>query len=356
MAALLDPIKIGDLSLPNRVVMGPLTRLRGTPDHIPTPVMIEYYTQRASAGLILSEGLPVSPQGVGYAQVPGIWSEEQIAQWRPVTEALHKAGGRIFAQIWHVGRISDPFFLQGEVPVGPSALRAPGHVSLLRPQKSFETPRALDASEIPGIIADYKRGAANAKAAGFDGVELHGANGYLLDQFLQEGTNQRTDAYGGTLEKRARLMLEVADAVAEVWGPERVGMHLSPRSDLHGISDSNLPETFGYVARELGKRKLAFLCSREYEAPGWLGPRLKQEFGGVYIANEKFTLESANAAIGRGDCDAVAFGKLFIANPDLVQRFAENMPLNTPEPETFYTHEARGYTDYPALVEVGSAV
>ena len=354
MAALLDPIKIGDLSLPNRVVMAPLTRLRGTPDHIPTPVMIEYYTQRASAGLILSEGIPVSAQGVGYAQVPGIWSEEQIAQWRPVTEALHKAGGRIFAQIWHVGRISDPFFLKGEVPVGPSALRAPGHVSLLRPEKAFETPRALDAGEIPGIIADYKRGAANAKAAGFDGVEIHGANGYLLDQFLQDGTNHRTDAYGGTLERRARLMLEVADAVAEVWGPERVGMHLAPRSDTHGISDSNLPETFGYVARELGKRKLAFLCSREYESPGWLGPRLKQEFGGVYIANEKFTPEGANAAIGRGDCDAVAFGKLFIANPDLVERFAAKTALNTPDASTFYTHEAQGYVDYPALV--GSAV
>ncbi len=354
MATLLDPITVGNLLLPNRVVMAPLTRLRGTPDHIPTPVMIEYYTQRASAGLIISEGVPVSPQGVGYAQVPGIWSEEQIAQWTPVTEAVHRAGGRIFAQIWHVGRISDPLFLKGEVPVGPSAVRAPGHVSLVRPEKPFETPRALDASEIPGIIGEYKQGAANAKIAGFDGVEIHGANGYLLDQFLQDGTNHRTDAYGGTLEKRARLMLEVADAVAEVWGPERVGMHLAPRSDTHGTSDSNLPETFGYVARELGKRKLAFLCSREYEAPGWLGPQLKQQFGGVYVANEKFTLESGNAAIGRGDCDAVAFGKLFIANPDLVERFGERAALNEPDGTTFYTHEAHGYVDYPVLV--GTAV
>ncbi len=354
MATLLDPIKMGDLTLPNRVIMAPLTRLRGTPDHIPTPVIAEYYRQRASAGLIISEGVPVSPQGVGYAQVPGIWSDEQVMRWKPVTEAVHGAGGRIFAQIWHVGRVSDPIFLNGDMPVGPSAVRAPGHVSLLRPEKPFETPRALDAAEIPGIIADYRRGAANAKAAGFDGVELHGANGYLLDQFLQDGTNHRTDAYGGTLEKRARLMLEVTDAVAEVWGPERVGMHLAPRSDVHGISDSHPLETFGYVARELGRRKLAFLCAREYEGPGWLGPQLKEQFGGVYVANEKFTLESGNRAIARGDCDAVAFGKLFIANPDLVQRFAERVPLNTPEPETFYTHEARGYTDYPALV--GSAV
>ncbi len=353
MPHLLDPLKLGSLRLPNRVIMAPLTRLRGTPDHVPTAVMIDYYTQRASAGLIISEGTPVSRQGVGYAQVPGIWSEEQVEQWRPVTEAVHGAGGRIFAQIWHVGRITDPFFLQGETPVGPSALRAPGHVSLIRPEKPFETPRALDAAEIPGIIADYKRGAEQAKAAGFDGVELHGANGYLLDQFLQDGTNHRTDAYGGTVEKRARLMLEVTDAVSEVWGPDRVGMHLAPRGDAHGISDSNPAETFGYVARELGKRKIAFLMAREYEGPDWLGPRLKEQFGGVYMANEKFTRASADAAIARGDCDAVAFGKLFIANPDLPQRFAEEAELNAPDPSTFYTHEPQGYVDYPALQTAG---
>ena len=349
MPSLLDPIEIGGLRLPNRVIMAPLTRLRGTHDHIPTPVMIDYYKQRASAGLIISEGIPVSPQGVGYAQVPGIWNEQQIARWKPVTAAVHGAGGRIFAQIWHVGRISDPYFLNGESPVAPSAIKAPGHVSLMRPEKQFETPRALDAHEIPGIIGDYRRGAENAKAAGFDGVELHGANGYLLDQFLQDGTNHRTDAYGGTLEKRARLMLEVTDAVSEVFGPERVGMHLAPRSDTHGISDSNRAETFGYVARELGKRKIAFLLAREYEGPDWLGPQLKQQFGGVYIANEKFTRASADAAIARGDCDAVAFGKLIIANPDLVERFAEDAGLNTPDPQTFYTHEPQGYVDYPAL-------
>ncbi len=349
MPHLLDPIQVGALRLPNRVIMAPLTRLRGTPDHIPTPVMIEYYTQRAGAGLIISEGIPVSPQGVGYAQVPGIWSEEQVTAWRPVTDAVHRAGGRIFAQIWHVGRISDPFFLQGEAPVAPSAIRAPGHVSLVRPEKPFEKPRALDVAEIPGIIAGYKRGAEHAKAAGFDGVELHGANGYLLDQFLQDGTNQRTDAYGGTLEKRARLMLEATDAVAEVWGPDRVGMHLAPRSDTHGVSDSNPAETFGYVARELGKRKIAFLMAREYEGPGWLGPQLKEQFGGVYIANEKFNLESGNAAVARGDCDAVAFGKLFIANPDLPERFAARATLNEPDAQTFYSHEAQGYVDYPAL-------
>lgn len=351
MPHLLDSLQLGDLRLKNRVIMAPLTRLRGTVDHFPTDVMVDYYRQRADAGLILSEGIPVSPQGVGYAQVPGIWNEQQVARWRPVTDAVHAAGGCIFAQIWHVGRISDPFFLGGQTPVAPSALKAPGHVSLVRPEKAFETPRALDAEEIPGIIADYKRGAQHAKDAGFDGVELHGANGYLLDQFLQDGTNHRTDAWGGTLEKRARLMLETTDAVAEVWGPERVGMHLAPRGDAHGISDSNPAETFGYVARELGKRKIAFLFAREYEGQGWIGPKLKEQFGGVYIANEKFTRVTADAAIARGDCDAVSFGKLFIANPDLVERFATNAPLNDPNPATFYAHGPEGYIDYPVLQE-----
>lgn len=349
MPHLLDPLQVGALRLPNRIIMAPLTRLRGSVDHLPTPVMVEYYTQRASAGLIITEGTPVSPQAVGYAQVPGIWSEAQTAGWRPVTEAVHRAGGRIFAQIWHVGRISDPVFFHGNTPVAPSALQAPGHVSLLRPEKPFVTPRALDLSEIPGIVGAFKQAAENAKAAGFDGVEIHGANGYLLDQFLQSGTNGRTDAYGGSVGNRARLMLEVADAVCEVWGPERVGMHLAPRSDMHGISDANLPETFGYVARELGKRKLAFLMAREFEAPGWLGPRLKEQFGGVYIANERFTQATAEAAIERGDCDAVGFGKLWIANPDLVERFREGAALNTPDPQTFYAHERQGYVDYPAL-------
>lgn len=351
MAQLLDPLKLGALNLPNRVMMAPLTRLRGTPDHVPTEVMVDYYRQRAGAGLIISEGIPVVPQGVGYAQVPGIWNEQQVERWRPVTDAVHQAGGRIFAQIWHVGRVSDPYFLNGESPVAPSAIAAPGHVSLIRPEKPFETPRVLDAAEIPGIIEGYRRGAENAKAAGFDGVELHGANGYLLDQFLQDGTNHRTDAWGGTLEKRARLMLEATDAVCTVWGADRVGMHLAPRGDAHGIGDSDPARTFGYVAQELGKRRIAFLMAREYEAPGWLGPQLKEQFGGVYVVNERFTLDSANAAIQRGDCDAVSFGKLFIANPDLAQRFAQQAPLNEPNPATFYSHGTEGYVDYPSLQE-----
>jgi len=347
----LDALDLGPLHLPNRIIMAPLTRLRGTVDHIPTAMIAEYYAQRASAGLIISEGVPVSPQGVGYAQVPGIWSDQQVEKWKKITDAVHQAGGRIFAQIWHVGRISDPIFLNGELPVAPSAIAATGHVSLVRPEKQFETPRALDIAEIPGIIGDYKLGAANAKAAGFDGVELHGANGYLLDQFLQSGTNHRTDAYGGNVEKRARFMLEAVDAVSEIWGADRVGMHLAPRSDIHGMSDENPAETFGYVARELGRRGLAFLMAREHEGPDWLGPRLKEIFGGVYIANEGFTQQSAEAAIERRDADAVAFGKLFIANPDLPARFASNAPLNVPVPETFYSHGAEGYTNYPSLAK-----
>jgi 2,4-dienoyl-CoA reductase-like NADH-dependent reductase (Old Yellow Enzyme family) len=349
MASLSDSIQIGDITLPNRVIMSPLTRVHGTPDHIPTPLMIEYYTQRASAGLIISEGIPVVPQGVGYANVTGIWSQRQVEAWKLVTKSVHNAGGRIFAQIWHVGRISDPRFLDGQLPVAPSAIKPAGHVSLVRPITEYVTPRALLTSEIPGIVEGFRKGAENAKLAGFDGVEIHGANGYLLDQFLQDGSNHRTDEYGGSIENRARLMLEVADAAISVWGAKRVGMHLAPRGDSQDMHDSNPPATFGYVARELGKRELGFLCAREYFGPDRLGPQLKKQFGGVYIANEKYTHALADQVIQDGEADAVAFGQLFIANPDLPTRFASNAPLNMPDPNTFFTPGPHGYTDYPAL-------
>src|ERR1700730_5479164 len=247
---LLDPIQLGDLHLPNRVFMSPLTRLRGTVDHIPSPIIGEYYSQRASAGLIISEGIPIDPLGVGYPQVPGIWSREQTQAWKPITAAVHNAGGRIYAQIWHVGRISDPIYLNGALPVAPSAIAAAGRVSLVRPEKPFVTPRALELHEIKEVVEAFRRGAQNAQLAGFDGVEIHGANGYLLDQFLQDGANHRTDEYGGPIENRARLHLEVADAAISVFGPGRVGMHLAPRSDAHGISDPNRPATFTYLATE----------------------------------------------------------------------------------------------------------
>ena len=350
MSKLFDPITIGDIELPNRIIMAPLTRARAVgAGRVPNQLMAEYYTQRASAGLILSEATAVTPQGVGYADTPGIWSDEQVAGWKMVTDAVHKAGGRIFCQLWHVGRISDPVFLDGAAPVAPSAIAAKGHVSLLRPVRDYPVPRALETDEIPGIVAAYRKGAENAKAAGFDGVEVHGANGYLLDQFLQDSTNHRTDAYGGSLENRARLMLEVTDVCIDVWGAQRVGMHLAPRSDSHDMGDSDRKATFGYVARELGKRGIAFLCAREGLGADRIGPYLKQEFGGVYIANENLTRETADELLQSGEADAVAFGKWFIANPDLPKRLKTNAPLNEARPDKFYHPTAEGYTDYPAL-------
>jgi 2,4-dienoyl-CoA reductase-like NADH-dependent reductase (Old Yellow Enzyme family) len=349
MPTLFDPLIAGDLHLPNRVLMAPLTRCRCDPGRVPNAMMAEYYTQRASAGLIISEATSVEAMGVGYPDTPGIWSDEQVAGWRRITAAVHAAGGRILLQLWHVGRVSDPTYLHGDLPVAPSAIAPTGHVSLIRPLKPFVTPRALDRDEIPGVIAAYRRGAENAKAAGFDGVEVHGANGYLLDQFLQTGSNHRTDDYGGPIENRAKLMLQVTDAAIEVWGPGRVAVHLAPRGDAHGMGDANPSATFGYVATELGKRKIAFLAAREHLGPGRIGPQLKRQFGGVYIANEKFTKATAEAALAAGEADAVLFGVPFIANPDLPRRFREDAPLNAPHPETFYAQGPQGYTDYPKL-------
>jgi 2,4-dienoyl-CoA reductase-like NADH-dependent reductase (Old Yellow Enzyme family) len=349
MPSLFDPLKIGDLIVPNRIFMAPLTRSRSGPDRIPNALMAEYYMQRASAGLIVSEATVVSPMGVGYADTPGIWSPAQVEGWRITTRAVHEAGGRIFLQLWHVGRVSDPMYLGGSTPVAPSAIAVAGNVSLVRPPRPYVVPRALDAGEIPAIVEAYRKGAENAKTAGFDGVELHGANGYLLDQFLQDGSNRRTDEYGGSLENRARLMLEATDAAISVWGPGRVGVHLAPRGDAHSMGDTDLPRTFEYVARQLGMRGIAFLCAREYIGPDRIGPRLKAAFGGIYVANEKFTFETATQAIESGDADAVAFGRLFISNPDLPKRFELHAPLNELRVPQFYTGGAEGYTDYPSL-------
>jgi len=350
MPSLFDPITVGALSLPNRIVMAPLTRCRSVPEtRVPVSMMAEYYAQRATAGLLISEATSVDPMGVGYPATPGIWSDEQTDGWKLVTKAVHDAGGRILLQLWHVGRISDPSFLDGKPPVSASAIAAKGHVSLLRPERPYPAPRALETDEIPSIIAAYRKGAQNAKAAGFDGVELHGANGYLLDQFLQDSTNRRTDSYGGSREKRARLMLEVADAVIEVWGADRVGMHLAPRADAHDMGDSDRLATFTYVARELGKRRIAFICAREARREDSIGPQVKEAFGGVYIANEGFTKETAEKALADGVADAVAFGKLIIANPDLVERFKTDAPLNNWDMPTFYASGPKGYTDYPTL-------
>jgi 2,4-dienoyl-CoA reductase-like NADH-dependent reductase (Old Yellow Enzyme family) len=349
MPTIHDPVQIGAWKLPNRIVMAPLTRARAGAKRVPNALMAEYYSQRASAGLIISEATSVTPMGVGYADTPGVWSSEQVEGWKLVTKAVHEAGGRILLQLWHVGRVSDPMFLDGALPVAPSAVAAAGYVSLVRPPKAFVTPRALEATEIPGIIEAYRKGAENAQVAGFDGVEIHGANGYLLDQFLQDKTNHRTDAYGGSIENRARLMLEVTDAVVSVWGRERVGMHLAPRGDAHDMGDSNPAATFGYVARELGRRHIAFLCVRESLDENRIGPQLKAAFGGSYIANEKFVQTTANQVLAAGEADAVAFGVPFLANPDLPERFCRNAPLNQPDASTFYAPGSKGYIDYPTL-------
>ena len=346
---LFQPLQAGAFHLANRLVMAPLTRCRASAGRVPNAMMAEYYAQRASFGMILSEATSISPMAVGYPNTPGIWSAEQVEGWKLVTAAVHQAGGTILLQLWHVGRISDPIYLDGKLPVAPSAIRPAGQVSLIRPAKEFVTPRALDLGEIPGIIEDYRRAAENAKAAGFDGVEIHAANGYLIDQFLQDSTNHRTDEYGGAIENRARLLLEVTDAVVSVWGADYVGVHLAPRGDAHDMGDSDASAVFHQAARELGKRKLAFLCARESFGQPALGPSLKQAFGGVYIANEGFTAESAREAILSGKADAVAFGKDAIANPDLVERFLIGASLNEQDPNTFYAAGPVGYTDYPAL-------
>jgi 2,4-dienoyl-CoA reductase-like NADH-dependent reductase (Old Yellow Enzyme family) len=351
MLEILKPITMGSFNLKNRVIMAPLTRARatGADGRTPNELMAEYYVQRASVGLIITEATSVCPMGVGYENTPGIWSEDHTKAWKLITDKVHQADGTIILQLWHVGRVSDPSLLEGALPVAPSAIAPSGFVSLLRPKREYVIPRALKLEEIPGVVEAYRKGAENAKLAGFDGVEIHGANGYLLDQFLQDGSNHRTDSYGGPIENRARLMLEVTDAVISVWGAGKVGMHLAPRADSQSMSDSNLEATFSYVARELGKRKIAFIFSREYQADDSLGPKLKKLFGGAYIMNEKFTLESAEKVLKDGVADAVAFGKDIIANPDLVERFKLEAKLNTPIPETFYAKGSTGYTDYPFL-------
>lgn len=355
MKPLFEPIRIGELELPNRIVMAPLTRCRASAGRVPNALMAEYYAQRASAGLIVSEATCVSPQGVGYPDTPGIWSQAQIDGWRGVTAAVHAAGGRMLLQLWHVGRISDPYYLDGELPVAPSAIAAQGHVSLLRPMRDFVTPRALALDEIPAIVEAFRQGAANAKLAGFDGVEIHAANGYLLDQFLQDSTNQRTDAYGGPIENRTRLLLEVTDAAISVWGAGRVGVHLAPRCDMHSMGDSDPLATFGYVAEQLGQRQIAFIFTREAQAGDAISPALKRRFGGVLIANENFTAESAVQAIADGEADAVSFGKHFIANPDLPRRLQIGAPLTPFDAATFYLYgedgPSKGYTDYPFVAE-----
>lgn len=353
-ALLLQPLVARGIHLKNRIILAPLTRSRatGADGRTPNDLMKEYYVQRASAGLIITEATSITPMGVGYANTPGIWSQAHIDGWKNITDAVHAAGGKIVMQLWHVGRVSDPQFLNGARPVSSSAIAPDGHVSIVRPLTPFVVPRAFELNEISEVVAAYRKGAENAKHAGFDGVELHGANGYLLDQFLQDNSNHRTDKYGGSVANRARLMLEACDAAISVWDADRVGMHLSPRGGAHSMHDSNPELIFSYVAEQLGNRKIAFICAREFVGPDSLGPQLKRLFRGAYFGNENFSFESAEASIEKRNIDAVAFGKTFLANPDLVKRYETHAKLNIPNPATFYAAGSVGYTDYPSLGQV----
>lgn len=348
---LFDQVEVGAMKLKNRIVMAPLTRSRAGVERVPNALMRDYYVQRAGAGLIITEATAVSPMGVGYAETPGIWSDAQVEGWKMITDAVHAAGGKIVVQLWHVGRISHSHFLDGALPVAPSAIRPAGHVSLLRPQCEYEIPRALETHEVKSTVEDYLKAAENAKRAGFDGVKIHGANGYLSDQFLESGTNQRTDQYGGSLENRARFLLEITDAAVAVWGADRVGVHLSPRGTAHDIHDKNPRETFGYVARELGRRKLAFIFARERVSEDFLTPELKAQFGGTVIANDSLDLANASTLVEAGSADLVAFGRMYIANPDLVERARTGIAFSDPDTSTFYSPGPKGYTDYSIAVE-----
>ena len=352
---LLSPYKLGNLELPNRLVMAPLTRNRAGKGNVPGPLNATYYAQRASAGLIIAEATQVSPQGQGYPSTPGIHSAEQVEGWKLVTDAVHQQGGRIFLQLWHVGRISHPDLQpEGALPVAPSAIAPKGEASTYEGPKPFVTPRALETSEIPEIIEQYRQGAENALQAGFDGVEVHGANGYLLDQFLRDGTNHRTDEYGGSLENRARLLLEVTEAVVGVWGAQRVGVRLSPSGTFNDMHDSNPLATFGYAAQALNRFGLAYLHIIEVNEAdlrhgGTEVPTrsLRGHFTGTLMVNGGYNRDRANAVLAKGEADLVSFGTLFLANPDLPQRLTLNAPLNQPDPTTFYGGGEKGYIDYP---------
>ena len=345
------PYRLGNIELNNRLVMAPMTRSRAVERNVPNPIAATYYAQRASAGLIVTEATQVSPQGVGYIRTPGIHSAEQVAGWTKITDAVHRADGKIFLQLWHVGRISHPDFHGGELPVAPSAIAAQGQVFTAKGPQAMVTPRALALAELPGIVEQFRNGAENAKAAGFDGVELHGANGYLLDQFLRDGTNQRTDAYGGRIENRARLPLEVTKAVIDVWGADRVGYRISPNGAFNAMSDSNPLRTFSYLAEELNKLGIVYLHVVDPVADGSkrVSPLLRGKFDRSLIVNGGFDLNSANAAIRDGTADLVAFGTPFLANPDLPKRYRTRAPLNAPDQATFYAGDDKGFTDYPAL-------
>lgn len=355
---LFSPLQLGSLETPNRIFMAPLTRCRAEAGNVPGDLNAEYYRQRATAGLIIAEATSVSPRGFGYPNTPGIFSQEQVAGWKKVTSAVHSAGGRIFLQLWHVGRISHPIFQpDGALPVAPSAITPAGQIFTGTGMVDYVAPRSLETSELPGIVHEYAKGAEYAKEAGFDGVEIHNANGYLLDQFLRDGTNKRVDSYGGSVENRARLTLEVTEAVVSVWGAGRVGIRFSPGGVFNDMQDSDPLRTFGYVLQKLAPMNLAYAHITQvtaqdvaHGAKAGVGPReLRHHYPGTIVSAGGFTCESGNAALSEGWADAIAFGVPFLSNPDLPRRFSVGAALNTPDEATFYAPGPVGYTDYPAL-------
>lgn len=352
---LFSPITLGDLALPNRVIMAPLTRNRAAmPGNIPQAMNARYYAQRAGAGLIIAEATQVAPEGIGYPATPGIHSTEQVQGWRAVTDAVHAKGGHIFLQLWYCGRISHPDLLPDhQQPVSASAIKPAGEAVTMEGMKPFVEPRALATEELPGIVDLYRKAAVCARDAGFDGVEIHAANGYLLDQFLRDGTNQRDDNYGGSLENRTRLLLEVLDAVLETWAPDRVGVRISPENSYNDIQDSDPQTTFNFVAQSLSGRGLGYLHVLEGDMMSGEASldyrQIRAAFDGYYMANNAYDKARAQAAIASDAADMVAFGKPFLANPDLVERFKQDAELNEPNEGTFYGGDETGYTDYPTM-------
>lgn len=351
-ADLFEPFQLGDLTLANRMVMAPMTRNRADENGVVPPMMVTYYQQRASAGLVISESAPVSPEGVGYPFTPGIYTDAQVASWLRVTNAVRSAGGHVFAQLQHCGRISHPSLMPNNTtPMGPSALRPMGQAASYTGMQDFVTPRALDIGEIPGIVAQFQRGAEMAKRAGFDGVEVHGANGYIIDQFLRDGSNRRSDAYGGGVQNRMRLLNEILDAVCAVWPARRVGVRLSPENSFNSMSDSDPQAHFGYFVEQLSPRGLAYVHVLEGDMMTKASKLdygvLRATFFGTYIANNGYNFVRAQTTVRRGAADLIAFGVPFLANPDLVRRYRENLPLNEADPSTFYGGKEVGCTDYP---------
>lgn len=356
---LLNPTEIGDIVLPNRVVMAPLTRARSGESRVPNPLMAEYYGQRASAGLIITEATSISPQGNGWMQSPGIYTDEMVAGWKPIVSAVHERGGRVFLQLWHTGRASHSDFHDGALPVAPSAIAIGGGDGIHTPvgKRAHEVPRALETKEIPRIVEDYHQAAERAKDAGFDGVEIHAANGYLLDQFLQSKTNHRTDFYGGSIENRYRILDEVVAEVVDVFGANRVGVRLAPNGAFNDMGSIDYREQFSYVAKQLDEYGLAYLHVLDGTSFGFheLGDPMtlrefRDQFSGPLMGNVGYTEVSAEAAISSGDADLIAFGRPYISNPDLVERFANDWPLAEPaDMSTWYSHDEKGYADFPAF-------